>query len=72
MRKEKGPKTAVLSDCRNFPLIQEIGVAESNGVVIFVAGNCRISEIAVSGHAQYNVAKNYLKRCQIAKLSISL
>jgi len=37
------------SDCRNIPVLEEIRVAESNGVVIIVTGG---SEIAVSAHAQ--------------------
>jgi len=60
MRKEKWPQTAVnafrlpklpsLTDyCR---LLQEIGVAECNGVVIIVARTRpRSSQIAVSAHA---------------------
>jgi len=38
-----------LSDCRNFRHLEEIGVAESNGVVKIVAAS---SEMAVSAHAQ--------------------
>jgi len=49
MRKEKWPKKAVnLSNCRNFPLLQEISVAEYNSIVRIVAGS---SETGNSMHA---------------------
>jgi len=42
-------RNRVCSAIAEIPVFMEIGVAESNGVVIIVAGN---SEIAVSAHAQ--------------------
>jgi len=38
----------MFSDCQNIPILREIWVAESNGVVRVVVGG---SEMAVSAHA---------------------
>ena len=53
----------------NVPVLQEIGVAGSNGVVRIAGGNL---EMSVSAHAQQNMAKNLLKSYQIAKISVPL
>jgi len=61
----------MLSDRRNFRLLLEVGVAESNGVVSIVG---KYSEITVSVYAQLRTNISYgektTNRCQIDKISM--